>query len=156
MVREAELRVFEGNRDYWCQNNDFPLFYTLYEEDKQKHLISRINKYLEKSSDQYILVGHSFGGIIAYSLSENAYKRINKIITIASPHRVPFKWFKRIINKIPYKQSVNVEEQLSYGFLFDTTVPFIFTKHNSSKKHKNLLGEHNLILNNFEFITKIL
>lgn len=133
----------------------FPMFYTLHQTDKHLALIGEINSFLEKEDGKFILVGHSFGGVISYSLKEELYKKIDSIITIASPHQVKFVWFRKIINKLPYKTHIQVREQKSYGFLFDTTVPFIFTKYNNSHIHKNLVGTHNIILNSSSLVKKL-
>ena len=134
----------------------FPMFYSLHQADKHLALINEINSFLEKEEGKFILLGHSFGGVISYSLREDLYEKIDSIITIASPHQVRFKWFKKIINKIPYKKHIKVREQRSYGFLFDTTVPFIFTKYNNSDPHQNLIGTHNFILNSRSLVKKII
>ncbi len=134
----------------------FPMFYSLHHTNKQLALIHEINSFLEKEDGQFILLGHSFGGIISYSLREDLYRKIDSIITIASPHQVNFDWFKRILVKLPYKTHIKVRIQRSYGFLFDTTVPFIFTKYLNSHSHKNLIGTHNSILNRGSWVKKLL
>ena len=134
----------------------FPHYYLL--EDTKEHikLIEKINEYLEDSEHEHVLIGHSFGGIIAYSLSEKAYAKINKIITIGAPHRVPFNWFLEILAQLPYKKKVNVKDQFSFGLFFDKTVPFLFTKHKSSKSHKVIFAKHNYILGDSSFLKKVL
>ncbi len=133
----------------------FPSLYTLSQTDKQLTLIDTINAYLEKSEDDHIILGHSFGGIITYSLKTENYKKVSQIITIGSPHTVPFTFFKEIINKLPYKTTIKVAKQKSYGLLFDATVPSVFTKYPQSKYHGILLGRHNSLLQSKSFIKKI-
>lgn len=135
----------------------FPMFYSVNQTEKHKDLIDRLNTFLDDNQYRYSLLGHSFGGIIAYSLKEEHYSKIDRIITVASPHQVRFKWFKRIVDRLPYvQQEIIVKDQRSYGFFFDTTVPFIFTGRRRGVVHKNLIGTHNLILNSPSLIKKIL
>ena len=143
------LQSLSGNVVY------FPLFYTLEQTDKQLELIKTIDNYLEKSEGDHIILGHSFGGIITYSLKEKNYRKVSQIITVASPHTVPFIWFKEILSKLPYKTTIKVNKQKSYGFLFDMTVPYLFTKYPQVDSHKTLLGTHNILLKSETFIKKI-
>lgn len=134
----------------------FPMFYSLHQVDKHLALITQINSFLEKEDGKFILLGHSFGGIICYSLREDLYEKIDSIVTIASPHQVKFKWFRKILNKLPYKKHIKVKDQRSYGLLLDTTVPFIFTKYDNSNIHQNLIGTHNIILNSSSMVKRLL
>lgn len=135
----------------------FPLFYTVHQTEKQLELIEKINTYLKESitDEQVILLGHSFGGILAYSLDDEVYQKVSKIITVGSPHSVTYRWFQKTLNKLPYKQEVSVTLQRSYGFFFDTTVPFVFTRHSSSIVHKNFWATHNQFLQSKRFVKKL-
>ena len=134
----------------------FPLFYTLYEPEKQRWLIEQINDFLGGIEERVIVLGHSFGGILTYSLRDDLYVKIEKIVTVASPHRVRLGWFKEILAKLPYKKDVKVDEQISYGLLFDKTVPFIFTKYHQSDRHHILPATHNEVLTTRSLIRKLL
>jgi predicted alpha/beta hydrolase family esterase len=134
----------------------FPMFYSVYQTDKHIQLIDEVNALLTKEDGRFILIGHSFGGIICYSLKKELYAKIDTIITIASPHLVPFAWFKKILANIPYKPDVIVPKQISYGFYCDGVVPYIFTKYPHSQQHTNLWGTHNTVLNSNSLILKLL
>jgi len=142
----------EQFRDAGMEVIHFPLFYTLKEYDRQLELIQKINEYMEETDGRFIIIGHSFGGILSYCLREDLYQKVDKIITVASPHQVEFKWFKKILSRLPYRREVGVPDQQSYGFVFDTTVPFIFTRYTSAQKHQNLIGTHNRILNSQKLV----
>ena len=135
----------------------FPLFYTLYEPEKQLALISRINEFLEAldEGERVVVLGHSFGGIIAYSLRDDLYTKVEKIVTVASPHRVGFKWFRDIRDQLPYKKDVVVDEQISYGLLFDGRVPFFLTKYPKAKHYHVFLSAHNTVLTSRSLIRKL-
>jgi len=107
----------------------FPMFYALHQTDKHIDLINQINCFLEKENGTFTIIGYSFGGIISYSLREDLYSKIDRIITIASPHQVKFKWFRKIIDRLPYKSDIKLERQETYGFFLDPVVPYTFTKY---------------------------
>lgn len=148
--------IFKALRSLNFEVYYFPMMYSLNQSHKHLALIDEINTFLEKAEGTFTLIGHSFGGVISYSLNDEHYDKIDRIITIASPHQVQFRWFKRILNKLPYKNNVKVKEQRSYGFLFDTTVPFMFTKYDNSDSHKILVGTHNFVLNSSTLIKKLI
>ena len=134
----------------------FPIFYTVHQTRKQLELIGKIEAHLAASDDRFILLGHSFGGILAYSLREELYAKVDRIITVAAPHQVGFGWFRSVLARLPYRSDVSVQHQESYGFLFDTTVPFIFTRYAGAGRHRNLLGTHNRLLNSRTFVNRLL
>ena len=133
----------------------FQTDYGLLETDKQRELIATIETHLAESEDRFIILAHSFGGILAYCLSDAAYKNVDKIITFATPHQVPFGWFKKILNKLPYRPQVPVEIQKSCGFFFDTTVPFLFTKQSHAANHRNFVGTHTSVANRKTFFANL-
>lgn len=152
-------------REYLTSKNykviHFPEFYFVHQTDKQKELINKIENYLDTLPDneKIVIVGHSFGGVLSYSLGEKYYNKISKIITVGSPHTVKFKWFKKIQEKLNYKNNIieiNPEIQnFSFGFYFDKTVPFIFTKYKNSK-HINFFNNHNSFIKNKKITDKVL
>jgi pimeloyl-ACP methyl ester carboxylesterase len=135
----------------------FPLYYQTEDLHLQKQLIQNIDKYLRDlpQGEEVILLGHSFGGVIAHSLSTESCKRVEKLLTVASPHNVPLNWFKKIQANLNYQKTPAVEAQYSFGCYLDMVVPFIFTKSKNSK-HKNFLALHNTLLKDKNFIKKIL
>lgn len=134
----------------------FPMFYALHQTDKHINLINQINSFLEKENGKFTIIGYSFGGILSYSLREDLYSKVDRIVTIASPHQVKFKWFRKIIDRLPYKKDITLERQETYGFILDPVVPYTFTKYENSKSHKNVLGTHFVFSNRNVFLKKIL
>ena len=153
---ERDEPLLEAIRSLGHEVQYFPMLYTLEESDKQLALIQDINAFLEKQSDTFTILGHSFGGIISYSLRDDVYTKVDSIITVASPHRVPFAWFKVILDKLPYKRNITVNDQRSYGFLFDRTVPFVFAKYENTQSFRLLWGRHNRILLDDSVVKEIL
>jgi pimeloyl-ACP methyl ester carboxylesterase len=135
----------------------FPVFYAIHQTEKQLELLEKINTYLDESSpnEEFLLLGHSFGGILAYSLNDTSYQKVGKIITVGSPHSVTYKWFRNTLDKVPYREEVPVALQRSYGFFLDTLVPFVFTRKPSAQVHKNFFGTHNQFLQSKRFVRKI-
>ena len=135
----------------------FPLFYKLHQVDKEKELINKINEFLQNTKDsEYIILGHPFGGMLSYCLDKENYKKVSKIITVASPHTLPYRWFKSIIKELNYDPDCKSDhiKQSSVGSLFDTIVPFIFAKYKNSNKHRIFFGGHNRIFSR-GFVEKI-
>jgi hypothetical protein len=132
------------------------MFYSTEETHKHLKLIEEVNNFIEKGSERFIILGHSFGGIISYSLRKELYNKIDKIITVASPHRANIKWLKELLRKIDYNKEINISNNRSFGFFFDKTVPFFFTKYSRSSCHKNLFGTHNSILHSKAIIKEII
>ncbi|MBP9817096.1 MAG: hypothetical protein KBD05_03670 [Candidatus Pacebacteria bacterium] len=133
----------------------FQTDYGLVETEKQRELIATIEAHLTGSDDRFIILAHSFGGILAYCLSDAAYANVDKIITFATPHQVPFRWFTNILKKLPYRPIVPVEVQTSCGFFFDTTVPFLFTKHQHGTTHRNFVGTHTSVPDRKTFFARL-
>jgi len=123
----------------------FPLLYGLTETAKHAELIQKIDAYIEQSDDRFIILAHSFGGILAHCLSDHTYEKVDKILTFASPHSVPFGWFTELVQRLPYRAQVPVSIQKSCGFFFDLNVPFFVTRNPHAHAHKNFLGTHTFV-----------
>lgn len=134
----------------------FPADYGIADTKRQLELIEKANGYIRESEERFILLAHSFGGILAYCLEDAVYEKVDRIITFASPHQVPFAWFKALIGKLPYKSEVPVQEQESCGFYFDLTVPFIFTRYRDTCRHKNFIGMHTHVPDRKKFFRSLI
>ncbi len=130
--------------------------YGLWDIKKHNELLVDIETYIKEHDERFIILAHSFGGILAYCLSDEAYARVDKIVTFAAPHQVPFSWFKRLLAQLPHRTHVPVPEQISCGFLFDPTVPYFFTKLETALQHKNFVGTHTFVPNRKAFFKKLI
>jgi predicted alpha/beta hydrolase family esterase len=101
-----------------------------------KKLISTIN-----DSKPTIIIGHSYGGILALAAINRAKKsNIKLLVTLGTPHTM--KGFGLISSKKYIKTPEHINNKtLTYGGYLDYIVPFIFTK-TSNNIHKNLISEH--------------
>lgn len=133
----------------------FPMLYGLMEHEKQLALIRQVNEHIVNSDDRYIVLAHSLGGLLARSLSDEAYERIDRIIMLASPHRVPFAWFSRVVGKLPYRKELPVPVE-SCGFYFDPVVPFRFTRDPEATSHQNFIGTHTQVPNRKAFFRRLI
>ena len=134
----------------------FPYLYGLMDTDKQLELIGKVNAHIAGDDSRYIILAHSFGGILAYCLEEKTYEKVEQIITFGAPHQVQFAWFKDTLSKLPYRTEVDVPLQKSCGFYFDFTVPFFFTRHPHAKSHTNHIGSHTSVPNRKKFFRKLI
>jgi len=133
----------------------FPMLYGLLESEKQLELIAQINALLEGSNDRFIVVAHSLGGILARSLSDTAYTKIDKIIMLAAPHQVPFPWFLEVVEKLSYRTHVPVPVE-SCGFYLDPIVPFRYTRDPEAVLHRNYLGTHTQVFDRKRFFRQLI
>jgi triacylglycerol esterase/lipase EstA (alpha/beta hydrolase family) len=130
---------------------------------------------LQRENKQVTLIGHSFGGLILNSiLNEYQFKNIEKIITIATFHKLKSKISQRIKNLLPFNSKQNkleetknqlnlrkdLRQNLKYkdissnniyknicytiGFSLDPIVPLDSTKMLYSK-HKIITAEHGFL-----------
>ena len=130
---------------------------------------------LQRQNKKVILIGHSFGGLILNSiLNEYKFENIEKIITIATFHKLKSKLIQRIKNLNPFNSKLNklqtskqllevrkdLRQNLQYkdissnnlyknkcytiGFSLDPIVPADSTKMLYSK-HKTIMAEHGFL-----------
>ena len=96
---------------------------------------SVINKH--DTGEDIILVGYSFGGIIATAIAERfKISHVRMVVTIVTPHKI--KIFSRMLG---YSKEAPVPI-ISFGGIFDLVVPCSITKHPRSKQHIRLLSDH--------------
>lgn len=119
----------------------FPLFYFITETKKHHSLIEKVNHFLDTSDQEFIIVGHSFGGILAHCLRLDLYHKISKIITIASPHAGKNPVVLHAISKLPYHQDLGTQ-RITLGYFLDVVVPFWDTRHPQTDKHILRIGGH--------------
>lgn len=129
----------------------FPMHYGLNDMKKHRELIGKANALIEGSDDRFIVLGHSFGGELAYCLSDAAYQKIDRIVTFASPHKLSFARRRGL----PFRENVPVASRDSYGFYFDPVVPFFLTKHPTARAHKNVVGTHTRVPDRAAFFRKL-
>ena len=133
----------------------FLLFYSVYDTEKQKYLAQIISESIKEDLEDVSILGHSFGGIIAYSLDDEVYKKIKTIVTVSSPHRLRYKWFKSILSKLNYKERV-VSSQISVGMLYDFVVRFHHAGRSASAPDIILPGFHESLLRNKIIMKKVI
>lgn len=132
-----------------------PVDYGLFSKNKQLSLLEDLNRIIEETDDRFIILAHSFGGILAHSLDTKSYAKVDKIISFASPHSLPLTLLKNLTEHLPYNRQIPVAIQESCGFYADTTVPFFFTRNKHGKSHKNYLGTHTQVFNRKAFFKKL-
>jgi|GEM_PF-2992647 len=93
-----------------------------------------------------VLIGHSYGGIIAvavYWLAKNAgLTNITKLITVVSPHTLEAPGLQESRDAVGYSlQDIKDIPMYTFGARFDHLVPNKFT-HYPGARHSNLLSSH--------------
>jgi hypothetical protein len=145
-----------------CPNDKIFIIHQLYfytQKKKIDRMMKRIENILKNQQDT-ILIGHSFGGIIAVSAYmkniEQGNNVIRKIITMASPHGIKIFGLKEIKEYLGYKNAEldDVEIQTFGGF----ADPVVFDKNSKIKfkKHETLLSGHFGFLFSKKIIRKII
>ncbi len=133
------------------------IFYSSKDLKKILEVKEKVLKILEENKST-ILIGHSFGGLLAVSgYLENIKKRnnIKKIITMGSPHILNSKKRKKIKTFLNY-EIANIEIPVfTFGGYFDGIVFFTKTKYKNSF-HKNYFVKHNSFLFSKKIIKKVL
>lgn len=132
----------------------FPCFYTLYDTEKQKDLISDISKYVRNQPEKVSILAHSFGGIVAYSLEDEVYKKIDNIVTVATPHSIKHIWFAKLTSKLNYKER-NVGKQVAIGMLYDFVVRFKHAGRKASLPDYIFPGFHESLLRDKKCMKKV-
>mgnify|MGYP001588033599 CR=1 FL=1 len=133
----------------------FPLFYSVYDTEKQKELVRLVSGYIESSPESVSILGHSFGGVIAYSLDDEVYKKVNAIITVATPHGVSYKWFRNILVKLNYKER-EVSSQITIGMAYDLVVRFHHAGREATPPDVILTGFHESLLRSTSTMNKVI
>lgn len=123
----------------------FPSFYFIIDTNKHFDLIAKVNEFLKTHDGEYVVVGHSFGGVLAHCLSPEVYTKISKIITVASPHIGKNPLVRAAVSKLPYQHNLWVR-RITIGYYFDTIVPFWDTRHPQTSKHITRMGMHGSLL----------
>lgn len=123
----------------------FPSFYFIIDTKKQLALVDKVNEYLDTHEGEFVIIGHSFGGILAHSLKPELYKKISQIITLASPHTGKNPVVLSAISKLPLVTNLWVR-RTTVGYYMDTVVPFWDTPHPQTSKHINRIGIHGSLL----------
>lgn len=132
-----------------------PLDYGLFSKRKHHELLQEANRIIQETDDRFIILAHSFGGILAHSLEIETYAKVDKVITFATPHSLPLFILKCLTSHIPYKSKIPVAIQESCGFYADTSVPFFITSNKHTKSHKNYLGTHTQVIDRKAFFKKL-
>lgn len=133
----------------------FTAFYTVIDIKEQKKLLTKINQYIKESPEIVSILGHSFGGILAYSLDEESYKKIYSIVTVGSPHTLKHKWFLKVISDVGYKKHT-VRKQTSVGMSDDILVDKKYTNYSTELPYYVLTGFHETILRNKKIMQKVI
>lgn len=126
-----------------------PIVYFYNSTQKVLKMKQDLHTEITKSSDEVILIGHSYGGVIIGSLELKKYKNITQIIVIASPinsfsklYDLIVPGFKKTRKELQFRKENFVKEKThSIGFYFDFIVPVFMTKV-KGVYHKNYFAEH--------------
>jgi pimeloyl-ACP methyl ester carboxylesterase len=129
--------------------------YGLFEKQKHLEFIKEINQIVRETDDRFIILAHSFGGILAHSLDAHTYTKVDRMITFATPHALPHFLLKRLTAHLPYIPHIPVPLE-SCGFYADFTVPFFLTKSRYAKSHRNYLGTHTQVMNRKAFFRNLI
>lgn len=133
----------------------FPMDYGLFDHKKHLDLLKQVENAVVRTNGKIIILAHSFGGILAHSLSDETYTKVEKVITLATPHGLPTTAFKRLTGHLSYRSKLPVPLQESCGFYMDLTVPYFFTKNKNSARHLNHIGTHTRVPNRKTFFKNL-
>ena len=134
----------------------FPALYSVYSLKKQKELISLIEKFIDDlgKKERVTILAHSFGGILAYSLRTDTYKKVDTIMTVASPHNVG------LLNKtkisLGYNPNVKVKKQVTVGMMNDLIVSYKNTRYREGVNHYDIKGGHECMFNNDVCMSRVI
>jgi len=153
-IETEMLKKFPNDKVYILRE-----FYFYTQKAKLNEIINDVEDIVANGLDT-ILIGHSFGGIIAISAYFKSLKKgrknIKKIITIASPHSIEVFQLKEIKEYLEYKNTeLNDVEIKTFGGFLDSVVLNKYAKI-MFKDHKTFFCGHNAFLFNKRIIDKIL
>lgn len=136
---------------------DFPEYFNLHDYEKIYSLKKNVENEILESAEKVVLVAHSLGGILAMSLSDECYKKIDKILTIASPHLVQTDYIKDLKIKLNYQSNLSEKfpnlKIYSCGFCLDRVVKRKNTNYNNSI-YTNFFADHGIMLFTTNFLLK--
>jgi hypothetical protein len=147
-------KLLEFLREEGVEVKYFPVFYTIYDIEKQKELILSISQYIRNGTESVSILAHSFGGIIAYSLDDEVYSKVDSIVTVATPHSLKYLWFKGLISKLNYKER-EVRLQVSIGMSYDLVVRFYHAGRKATAPDHVLSGFHESLLRNKKCMKRV-
>lgn len=112
------------------------VFYLPWQSKKITDFSHDILKKYDKG-DEILLVGHSFGGVIACAIAPQfSVSAVRAVVTINSPHKITA--FYKYFNSTQKTLSMPV---ISFGSIFDYLVPFFLTRY-PGDHHFTLFANH--------------
>jgi pimeloyl-ACP methyl ester carboxylesterase len=116
------------------------IFYFYFQHDRIQKIVEQGIRIVQDKIPTIILA-HSFGGIIAKAIiASSPEANIQKLVTMASPHRLNYLGIKEAKKAIHSPLSVPVPTE-TYGGYFDVLVPFPLS-YIKKKHHTDLPVEH--------------
>ena len=111
-------------------------FYLPWQGEKMRIFADSILKKYDVGDD-IILIGYSLGGIIACTIApEFSKSRVQKVVTIGTPHKLNF--FYRMLNADPVKLPMPV---FTFAGILDPFVPWFLTQYQGNT-HTNVFSDH--------------
>ena len=123
------------------------VFKSLYMYNQHKKVLALRNKVLKALEDgePTVLVGHSFGGIVAIAVAAEAKKKglknIARVVTMASPHGIEIVGVKETKELLGYSNKLSVPVY-SFGGLLDPLVLAKFAAYPGATQHINIPSTH--------------